>query len=426
MFFKKKNRIIVLGVDGVPYSFLKKGIEHGYFANIRKICDENTGLKRYNSVYPTVSSVAWSSYMTGKNPGEHSIFGFVDRDLHPFRLRIPLSSDRTAKTLWKQASEEGKKVLIMNVPLTYPPEEVNGIIISGFLATDIKKGVYPPELASYLMKNDYVIDVDPHLGHTDRKKFMKELQRALDIRMEIFHEMLSKDSYDLAQCHIMETDRINHFFWSDYENDGEFKDDFIKFYRKLDEWIGKTYSLLETNDKFLVLSDHGFCLVKYNVQLNHFLEEDGYLFYENDNPQNITELSHDSKAYSLIPGRVFINLEGREEKGSVLMSEYDKLRLELKDKILELRSPENEPIVKDVFFREEIYNGSYLDSAADLIVHPLWGYDLKGNVNTGKLCHKPTAITGMHTYEDALIFGKNVNLDEVHSIQDPLSLVLQQ
>ncbi len=423
---KKKKRIIILGIDGVPYSFLKEGIEKGRFTNIKEICEENTGLKRHNSVYPTVSSVAWTSYMTGKNPGEHNIYGFVDRDPKPFRLKIPLGSDRTAKTLWKQASEEGMKVLIMNVPLTYPPEEVNGVMISGFLTTDIKKGVTPPELASYLRSKGYVIDVDPRLGHTDKAKFMEELKGALDVRMEIFHEILSRDSYDLAQCHIMETDRINHFFWKDYEDGGEFKDDFVEFYRKLDEWIGKTYSILNKGDKFLVLSDHGFCKVKYNVELNHFLEENGYLFYENDNPKNITDLKSESKAYSLIPGRIFINLKGREEKGSVPESEYNKLREEIKEKILELRSPEDKPIIQDVFFREEIYSGAYLHRAADLIVHPRWGYDIKGNVNTGKLCHKVEAINGMHTYEDASIFGKNVNIDVVRSIQDPLMMILKK
>lgn len=426
MFLKRKNKLVVLGIDGVPYSFIKEGIDKGIYPNIKSICEENVNLKRYNSVYPTVSSVAWTSYMTGKNPGEHSIFGFVDRTVNPFKLKIPLSGDRTSKTLWKIASENGKKVLIMNVPLTYPPEEVNGILISGFLSTDVKKCVYPNSLAQYLIDRDYVIDVDPRFGHTDREKFMRGLFRALDIRMEVFHDLISKESYDIAQCHIMETDRINHFFWNDYITGGEFREDFDKFYRKLDEWIGKTYSLLNDKDKFIVLSDHGFCEVKYNVQLNHLLEENGYLSYNVETPRDITELSQDSKAYSLIPGRIFINLKGREERGSVSESEYDQLREELKEKLFLLKSPENKPIIKEVFYREEIYNGPYLDHAADLIVHPHWGFDIKGNVKTGKLCHKSKVISGMHTYEDALIFGKNVNLENVNSIQDPLRIILDE
>lgn len=426
MFLKKKNKLIVLGIDGVPYSFIKEGINKGIYPNIKRICEENENLKRYNSVYPTVSSVAWTSYMTGKNPGEHSIFGFVDRTANPFKLKIPLSGDRTSKTLWKIASEKGKKVLIMNVPLTYPPEEVNGILISGFLSTDVKKCVYPDSLTQYLIDRDYVIDVDPRLGHTDRKKFMEGLYRALDIRMEVFHDLISKDNYDIAQCHIMETDRINHFFWGDYIMGGEFKDDFDKFYIKLDEWIGKTYSVLNDRDKIIVLSDHGFCAVKYNVQLNHFLESENYLKFENNNPEDVTSLSYESEAYSLIPGRIFINLKGREEKGSVDIEDYDKKREELKEKILNLRSPEGEKIIENVFYREEIYSGPHIQRAADLIVHPHWGFDIKGNVRAGKLCFKPEAISGMHTYEDALIFGKNVNLENVNSIQDPLRIVLDE
>ena len=425
MFFKKKKKkIVVLGIDGVPYSFLQKGLNAGRFENIKKITKENGDLKKYNSVYPTVSSVAWTSYMTGENPGEHSIFGFVDRSINPFTLKIPLASDRTAKTFWKKLSEEGEKVLVMNVPVTYPPEEVNGILISGFLTPSIEKVVKPSSYVNYLKQKDYIIDVDPRFGHTDRRKFMDELHRSLDIRMEVFFDLLSKDDYFLAQCHIMETDRINHFFWGDYEDNGGFKEDFDKFYTKLDDWIGKTYEKLSNDDIFIVLSDHGFCRVKYNVQLNQFLEDEGYLLWETHNPNNVTALSEDSKAYSLIPGRVFINLEGREAKGSVSANNYDKLRKELKEKLLQLKSPEGEQIIEKAFLREEIYSGNYIDNAADIIVHPKWGFDLKGNVNTGEFCQKPGAIGGMHTYEDAVIFGRGINLNEVKSIQDPLKIVL--
>ena len=425
MFFKKKEKkIVVLGIDGVPYSFLKTGLDEGKFPNIRKITKENGRLKKYNSVYPTVSSVAWTSYMTGKNPAEHSIFGFVDRNTNPFSLKIPLASDRTAKTLWEKLSLEGKKVLVMNVPVTYPPEEVNGILISGFLTPGIEKVVQPSSYVGYLKEKGYVIDVDPRFGHTDRRKFMDELHKALDIRMEVFFDLLSKDNYFLAQCHIMETDRINHFFWGDYEDRGEFGDDFDKFYTKLDEWIGKTYELLNDQDIFIVLSDHGFCKVKYNVQINQFLEDEGYLLWEASDPKNVTELSPDSKAYSLIPGRIFINLEGREAKGTISGSDYDKLREELKEKLLGLGSPEGEKIIEKAFYREEIYSGDYIKNAADIIVHPKWGFDLKGNVNTGEICQKPGAIDGMHTYEDAVIFGRGINLTEVNSIQDPLKILL--
>ncbi len=426
LFKKKKRRIVVLGIDGVPYSFLKDGITEGKFPNISRISEENGGLKKYNSVYPTVSSVAWSSYMTGTNPGEHSIFGFVDRSNNPFALKIPLATDRTSKTLWKKISEEGKKVLVMNVPVTYPPEEVNGILISGFLTPSIEKVVRPSSYIGYLNEKGYIIDVDPRLGHTDRRKFMNELHRALDVRMQIFFNLFEKDNYFLAQCHIMETDRINHFFWGDYEEGVEFQIDFEKFYSKLDEWIGETYALLNDEDIFIVLSDHGFCRVKYNVQINHFLEEEGYLLWEVNNPSNVTALSKDSRVYSLIPGRIFINLQGREANGSVSAEDYDKLREELKDKLLKLESPEGEKIIEKAFLREEIYSGDYIENAADIIVHPRWGFDLKGNVNTGELWQKPGAINGMHTYEDAVIFGRGIYLEEINSIQDPLKNVLSK
>ena len=106
--------------------------------------------KQMNSVIPTISSVAWSSYMTGCNPAKHNIFGFVDLQPGTYDFTIPMASDMKAKTLWERLSEHGLRSIVINVPVTYPPKKIDGVLVSGFLCTDVKKVAQPPEYSAKL------------------------------------------------------------------------------------------------------------------------------------------------------------------------------------------------------------------------------------------------------------------------------------
>ncbi|MBN3038334.1 MAG: alkaline phosphatase family protein [Candidatus Omnitrophica bacterium] len=418
MFDNSRRRTFVLGLDGVPYSFLKQAFAKGQMPHLAKMAGQ-AGLKKINSVYPTISSVAWTSYMTGVNPAEHNIFGFVNRNADPFRITIPTAQDRKAETIWSALSRQGKRVIVINVPLTYPPEEVNGILASGFLCTDIEKCAYPASFNRYLKEKDYIIDVDAWLARSNKKEeFMQQLHQAMEKRFQLAWELIEKEKWDFFQLHIMETDRLFHFFWNDVENQSEFSAPANSFFEKLDLFIHKLQERLSGNDRLLILSDHGFCAVKSEVQLNAWLEEQGFLRFEDNVEKKLPNYSKESLCYSLIPGRIFINLQGREQKGSVSKNDYQKLRLEIKEKLLEFNDPNNgEKVIEKVFFREEIYKGPYLEQAADIIAHPVDGYDLKGKVGA-KAVFEMSELNGMHTYDDAFALGINLGLDSIDSIQD--------
>ena len=120
------------------------------------------------SVLPTVSCVAWSSFMTGKNPAKDNIFGFLDRSAGSYLPYVPNANNMTSSTLWDILGDERKRVVVMGAPVTYPPKEVNGILVSGFLAPDIEKATYPTELGRELKeKNDYRLDIDPWKARED-------------------------------------------------------------------------------------------------------------------------------------------------------------------------------------------------------------------------------------------------------------------
>jgi len=346
--------------------------------------------------------------MTGLNPAGHGIFGFIDRTPNPFKLFIPNAGNLRAETLWEKLGRMGKRVIVMNVPVTYPPKPVNGILIGGFLGTDVRRIGYPPEINDKLAEMGYRIDVDASKGHTDKEAFLADLNEVLERRFEAAERLMEEERWDFFQLHVMETDRINHFLWEDYErSDPKFAPEFMRFYRRIDDFLGRLWKRFgkDGSVRFVVLSDHGFRTVKKEVYLNRWLEENGYLEFEGE--RKLENISGSSKAYSLIPGRIFINLKGREERGSVDPSDYEGLREELARRLVEeLRDPEDgSRIIARVYRREEIYSGPYLEEAADLIAFPEDGYDLKGKTDAESLTGRGR-IVGMHTYEDAFLFVK--------------------
>ena len=109
------SKMVVLGFDGTPFTFMEKYSDKGAFKNFMRL-REAGGFSPLRSVYPTVSSVAWSNFMTGVNPGRHGIFGFVDRRPGTMKIYIPNSSNQLSTTLWEHLGGAGKKVFVMNVP----------------------------------------------------------------------------------------------------------------------------------------------------------------------------------------------------------------------------------------------------------------------------------------------------------------------
>jgi predicted AlkP superfamily phosphohydrolase/phosphomutase len=423
---KERRRVVVIGIDGVPFSFLQNQLKAGEMSRLGRLVQQGS-FRRMNSVIPTVSSVAWSSYMTGKNPGKHHIYGFIDRRPNPFEVYIPNSSSMKGKTLWEILSDHGKRVVVINVPVTYPPRPVNGILISGFLATRLEKAVYPQSLSQTLTELEYRIDVDAWKAHEDTDAFLEDVNGTLDRRIETAFYLMEKEDWDFFQVHIMETDRINHFLWEHWEkNDPTYAPEFQRFYRRLDGFLGEVEDRLDGSTELIILSDHGFCTLKKEVYLNRWLEDRGFLQLRASEKRTFKDMQPGSKAYSLIPGRIFVNVEGREEMGSVRgKGEYEDIRETLISEFGHMQDPDTgEKMVRTVYKKEDLYHGPWVEQAADLVVVPEDGYDLKGNLDRDTLTHKGPLV-GMHTFDDAALYirGREIKGDHI-SIGDVMPTLL--
>ena len=395
-------RVAFFGVDGVPHSLIADHYDE--FENLAAIADEGSA-GAIDSIVPPESSACWPALTTGVNPGETGVYGFQDREVGSYDTYVPMGRDVQATRLWDRVAEDGGDATVLNVPVTFPPQRNVQRMVSGFLSPGVDDAAYPDELGEYLDGMNYRIDVNAKLGHSDDKEeFIEDAHKTLDRRFEAFKHYIQEDDWDLFFGVFMTTDRVNHFLFKHYEEDGEYKEEFLEFYRKVDDYLGQLRELLADNVTMVVASDHGFTSLDYEVHLNEWLQEEGWLTYDDDDHETLGDIDESTDAYSLIPGRFYINLEGREPRGSVPEDEYEAVRDELQEKLENLIGPDGNPVADRVVTKEEAYRGDHDDIAPDLTVVPNHGFDLKAGFKGSEDVFGVGPRNGMHSFDNATLF----------------------
>jgi predicted AlkP superfamily phosphohydrolase/phosphomutase len=395
-------RVAFIGIDGVPFSLLEEHPDE--FPNFAALAEEGSA-GPIDSIVPPESSACWPALTTGVNPGETGVYGFQDRENGSYDTYIPMGRDVQATRLWDRVSQDGRDATVMNVPVTFPPQRNVQRMVSGFLSPGVDKAAYPDELRDYLQSIDYNLDANAKLGHRDDKSdFVENANETLDRRFEAFEHYLQQDDWDLFFGVFMTTDRVNHFLFKHYEEDGEYKDEFFEFYRKLDDYVGQIRDTLADDVTLVVASDHGFTSLDYEVHFNTWLEEEGWLSYETDDHDELSDIADDAEAYSLIPGRFYINLEGREPRGSVPESEYEEKRAELKASLESLEGPDGRKVCDRVVEKEEAFRGDHDVIAPDLVAIPNYGFDLKAGFKGHEDVFGTGPRNGMHSFDNASLF----------------------
>ena len=294
---------------------------------------------------------------------------------------------------------------MLNVPVTFPPQRNVQRMVSGFLSPGVDKAAYPDELREHLESMDYRIDVNAKLGHSDDKsEFIDDAHATLDKRYEAFEHYVEEDDWDLFFGVFMTTDRVNHFLFKDYERDGEYKDAFLEFYEKVDRYLGQLREKLPDDVTMIVASDHGFTSLDYEVHFNAWLEQEGWLSYQDDDHDSLSDIAEETRAYSLIPGRFYINKEGREPRGSVPDDEFAAVREELKEELEALEGPDGKKVADRVVTKEEAFRGDHDDIAPDLVVIPNHGFDLKAGFKGHQDVFGQGPRNGMHSFGNASLF----------------------
>lgn len=414
-----EKRIMIIGIDGAPYGLIKTLCKKDHMPTLKDLGKENRLVEMRSSI-PDVSSVSWSSIITGTNPGQHGIYGFTHLIDGTYTISFPNFNNLKVKAFWD--GNRNRKHVIINVPFTYPAKPLNGVLISGFVALDLQRAVYPPEHLDYLQQIGYKVDVDVEKVQKSGRLLFKELDRVFERRKKVCNYFLDK-KWNVFVFVVTESDRLEHFLWDAYEDSGHgFHQTFIDFFKKVDETIGTLVSKLDERDDLIILSDHGMERVKVSVNLNTFLQREGILYLEESPQKKLNAIKEGTKAFVLDPGRVYLNFRGKYPRGSLDVREKEGILTELEEAFFSLRY-NGENVIEKIYRKEEIYFGEYTDTAPDLVLSPTFGYQLKAGLFEKEI-FKPDPLAGKHNPEAFLLvkgegenrIPKNVSVENILSI----------
>lgn len=396
------TKLLVLGIDGADFDIIDPLFEAGRMPNLKRIADEGVR-EPLRSTIPPSTCPGWQSFYTGKDPGNIGIFGFRNFEPGSYEVHVPDSSDLTEATYWELLGDEGMRTGIVGGPFTYPPQAVDGFMVSGpWTPSDAETFTYPPELSAELRDvcdGDYVF-IPEHYEES-------EFKEAFDRRTEVATHLLQHQAWDVFTL-VYRPDPLQHVYWD--------KDDEVVFrvYEYLDACLGRVFEVIDDVDddvNVLVMSDHGFEGVRTRYfHINQWLEDQGYLTTTADPttsllkylpldaglnlaarlgildfikrhfvPYRVKEAVSNpfhavdweaTEAFFLWEqqtGQIYVNVEGRFPNGIVGEDRRDDLAQQIHDDIQTVTDESGRPVVDDCWLGAELYSGTYEAYAPDVV-----------------------------------------------------------
>jgi predicted AlkP superfamily phosphohydrolase/phosphomutase len=397
---KMKNSVLLIGIDGASWNLLNPWMNQGYLPNLKKMVKDGAS-GNLKSTIPLESGSTWTSLTTGKNPAKHAIFSFVGED-----GRLIDSSAVKSERIWHILAKHNKRCGIINIPVTYPVEEINGYMISSFLTPPNKVYYHPPKLKQILIKYKYKIDIilkqqkypflqDQMKNNKEEKKkfYFNELHRILKSRYLTLKKLMN-EKWDFFMVNFKECDGFQHIFWDD-------KNAMLDFFRKVDLYVGDlvdTFSKKNRHPYIFIVSDHGFGhSPTRSFNIFQWLIKEGMLSDERNFKQKAV-----IKTYHLlkkVPGVHILfklkTLQGAREMfktksiktfpfsyrqfgifidKSRIKGPYEGVRGSLIRKLKNIKD-NNKRVFKIVEKKEKIYSGDYIAKAPDIVLLTEPGYD---------------------------------------------------
>jgi predicted AlkP superfamily phosphohydrolase/phosphomutase len=426
---KKKGRVCVVGLDGVPHTLVKRFTEDGTMPALAEIIRAGH-LRQMKVTLPEISAVSWPSFMTGSNPGRHSIFGFTDLKPNSYSLRFPSFGDLRAPTIWDRLAERKKRSVVINQPSTYPARPMEGVMISGFVALSLKKSVHPKSILPRLERDGYIIDIDTLRARTDHAYLLSENAKVLESRERVANDLWDNEKWDYFEIVVTGTDRLHHYLWDALDDESHpCHEAFLDYYRNVDAFLGRLHSKFrkltgagETTPGFYILSDHGFTGIKSEFYLGAWLKEQGFLKLEKDDADSLEAIAEGTRAFVLDPSRIHLNMVDKYPKGCVKPEDVKPIVADIKAGLTELTS-NGEQVIDKVFERDEAYDGPFAAQGPDLVAVSKYGFDIKGSPKHSELFGR-TPLTGMHTWDDAFFWATEESKEDLN-ITDVAETILQ-
>lgn len=460
---------VVLGLDGASFELIRPWIEDGELPNLSKIYNEGVAMDM-QSCLPPVTCPNWQAYATGTNPGKLGVFWweYVDRDANTIR-HTSTAAEFDGTAFWHYV--DGPKAIV-NLPTSYPPEEIDGIHIAGGPDAD-NTGYTNPSSVEAELEAEYGYRVHPSnrsqlTKDNPKSECVAEIHDLIDSRFDVARDYVRDDEYEFVHVTIFYLNVLQHFFWDD---------DVVKqAWKRIDERVGELLEQDTLNDLF-VMSDHGANEITTTFSINTWLEEHGYLHKQSAASGRLHSLGLTKERLKpllerlgvlglvkrLLPRQV--RMQVPNDDGSVRMSgkdtyidwdastavasgqgpvyvladdpsERERIREELLERLDGLRDDDGRPVIDTAYEATDVYDGPYVDSGPDIVLDQAAGVHIEGSVGGGEIfgqadrwrgenkdtglfmCHGPN-VAGNESIEDMHILDLAPTILALYGFETP-------
>ena len=397
--------VVMIGLDGADWSLLHRLFDDGAMPTLQQFVKSGASAT-LESVLPINSMSAWTSLMTGVNPGKHGVYYFVQRSGTPFQPIVTNSTTIRAPTICETLSDLGQRSCVIDMPPFTPAFEIDGVMVGGIGRYGDAVPAYPSDIVSTLEEKagGFADDVFWMEYQGRDQELVDDLVRMSQNRLDVAQVLLNEQEFELFCLIFVAPDRLHHPFWRDLMEDGPKYERARSFYVKLDEILARFLDRIDmSRTDVLIVSDHGFRRVDKLVSANQVLANAGLMtstwrewvkarlmglglrspvyrpelfkFFERRKWGSPWRLLPSSVAYSDVAETVSVNLAGREAEGLVPAAEFDEVRETVAAVLTEFQDPATgkTPMPKTVK-REDYVHGDYAADGPDLVLEYEEGY----------------------------------------------------
>jgi predicted AlkP superfamily phosphohydrolase/phosphomutase len=404
----RMNRLLLIGLDGADPVLMTHWMEEGYLPNLAGLAARGA-FTPCRSTTPPATFPAWTTCVTGVNPGRHGIFDFTELAQGEYAIRFVNGSRRLVPAIWNVVSEAGGRVCVLGVPATWPPEAVNGIMVSGFDSPVCQRAdrsfVYPTSAWPAVRGWPYADFQESRIGPGWHDMALRKLHEGIAAKERIACKLMAQEPWDFFMLVFGESDTVSHHFWLFHDPASPrhrpgYETAIRDIYRRLDDAVG-TLMKAFGESHVLVVSDHGFGGAGTGVvHLNNWLATHGHLKFSEGGGDTLAKkiamaavppawrgalfrklrpLANRVESSSRFGGidwsgtsawseelnyfpSIRINLRGREPEGQVAPENYDTYCSELCN---ELKSWQ---WIDEAWRREELFSGASVERAPDIVL----------------------------------------------------------
>lgn len=449
-------KTVIIGLDGATFDIITPLASAGRLPVLSRLIAEGASAPLRSTILPN-SFPGWASCTTGTSEGMHGVFSPFIKNNSSYSVRAMSGRDIQTRHVWDFMTDRGGRSVVVNVPTTYPPEPLNGMMVTGMLTPGLASDfTYPASLKGELLTAipDYVIEPE---RLPDRAARADEFRRSIEGHERAFDFLMKQGEWDFSMIVFSVLDRAQHDYWADMDSrhprhdpntPAEFRNFIHETYERLDGAIGRVLEKLPADSRVFVVSDHGFCSELFEVRVNELLASAGLLTFKSPASRRSRARVKSLKekiSRRLLPARpngnsldrkvrygsgfldeidwsrtraffaqdkgVWVNLAGREPSGIVREGEFGSVIEEARRLLLNLTSPEDdEPVFEKVMRREEAFNGRCSDRLPDLVMIPRRDeYVYNERPSYGDVIVPADSTTGTHSRDGIFVaWGRGI------------------